>query len=175
MTVGVGVKWATAPIENLPEGAKVIRRRFRPREWGVALVRQGDRMQKYYLKITSGEHLTLMPAAALPAQVIKPRHQHQVTEGDPLNAGFVFPTPPFMGIPSEQVIIGFKPEWASAPIVNLPEGAKVVRRRFRPKMVGVAFVKQDNELREHSLALAQGDDLKLLVPSGLNRKEAARS
>jgi hypothetical protein len=175
MTVGVKKEWATAAIEDQPKGALVIRRRFRPKEWGIALVRQGGELQKYYLAITFGERLKLMPVESLPSPEVKPRRPSQVKEGDPLNAGFVFTTPSFMGIASERIIFGFKPEWATASIVNIPDGAKLVRRRFKPKTAAVAFVKLGNELREYSLGLAQGDDLKLVALSGLNRKESGFS
>jgi hypothetical protein len=71
----------------------------------------------------------------------------------------------------EPVAWGVRPEWATAPILNLTEGM-VVRRRFRNRKVGVAFVRCGNELRQHYLGLAEGG-LILLSLVGINRKEAA--
>jgi hypothetical protein len=52
MTIGVKLEWATARIEGLPIGGKVIRRCFRPKQVGVAFVKVGSEMRKYYLGIT---------------------------------------------------------------------------------------------------------------------------
>lgn len=75
-----------------------------------------------------------------------------------------------MTIMGEQLAFGVRPEWATAPITGVPEGAEVVRRRFRFRDVGVAFVKLNGTLSRHHLALAPGG-LKLLWPNAVNRKE----
>ncbi len=75
-----------------------------------------------------------------------------------------------MTILSKQVAFGVRPEWATAPIVNVPEGAEVVRRRFRFRDVGVAFVRCRGVISRHHLALAPGG-LELLWPNAVNRKE----
>ena len=70
----------------------------------------------------------------------------------------------------EQITWGVKPEWATDRIINIPPGGKVIRRRFRPKSVGVAFVKVGNEIRKYYIGQTlQG--LKLTGLVGINRKE----
>lgn len=73
---------------------------------------------------------------------------------------------------AEPITFGVKSEWATARITNIPAGAKVLRRRFRPKSVGVAFVQAGNEVRKYFIGL-DGDRLKLLALVGINAKEAA--
>jgi hypothetical protein len=74
-------------------------------------------------------------------------------------------------VAAEPVTFGVKASWATARITNLPAGAKVLRRRFRPKSVGVAFVQAGNEVRKYFLG-TDGDRLKLLALVGINAKEA---
>ena len=75
-----------------------------------------------------------------------------------------------MTITGETLAFVVRPEWATAPIANIPAGAEVVRRRFRFRDIGVAFVKLNGTLSRHHLALAPGG-LKLLWPNAVNRKE----
>ena len=70
----------------------------------------------------------------------------------------------------EKMTFGVKTEWATARIENLPAGSKVIRRRFRPKQVGVAFVRIGAEIRKYYLAITE-TGLKLNGLAGLNRKE----
>jgi hypothetical protein len=71
---------------------------------------------------------------------------------------------------------GVHPERMLAPILGLPEGAKVVRRRQRCKSVMEAFVKgADGSLARHYVGVKPNDDsLYLLWPVGLNKKEGAK-
>lgn len=70
----------------------------------------------------------------------------------------------------QQMTIGVKQEWATARIEGLPIGGRVIRRRFRPKSVGVAFVKVGFEMRQYFLAMTE-TGLKLHGLCGINRKE----
>lgn len=74
-------------------------------------------------------------------------------------------------VSGDKMTWGVKPEWATDRIINIPFGAKVIRRRFRPKQVGVAFVQHGQEMRKHYLGICDGG-LKLLAMVGLNRKES---
>jgi len=76
-------------------------------------------------------------------------------------------------ITGETLTFGVKAEWAVERITNLPEGAKVVRRCFRPRQAGVAFVKVGNELRKHYLRIGINGGLELSALVGLNKKEVA--
>ena len=73
----------------------------------------------------------------------------------------------------EPLTFGVKAEWSTDRIRNIPHGAKVLRRRFRPKCVGVAFVKAGNEVRKYYLRIAQGGGLELSSLVGINRREGA--
>lgn len=76
-----------------------------------------------------------------------------------------------MTIMGTKMTFGVKEEWATARILNLPIGAKVIRRRFRPCCVGVAFLKfGSNEMRQYYLAI-EPHGLKLHGLCGINRKE----
>ncbi len=70
---------------------------------------------------------------------------------------------------------GVKPERMLAPILGLPDGAKVVRRRQRCKSVMEAFVRgPGGTLARHFVGVKPGDaSLYLLWPVGANKKEAA--
>lgn len=65
---------------------------------------------------------------------------------------------------------GVKSEWATAPIADIPEGGRVLRRRMRPKSVAVAFVKVGDEIRKYYLAIT-ATGLKLNGLAGINRRE----
>lgn len=65
---------------------------------------------------------------------------------------------------------GVKAEWAIARIENIPAGCKVIRRRFRPKAAGVAFVQDGDQMRKHYLELTH-TGLRLGALVGINRKE----
>lgn len=66
---------------------------------------------------------------------------------------------------------GVKSEWLTCPILGVPDGATVVRRRLRNRSIGHAYVRHDNgSLVRHYLELAEGG-LKLGHPVGANRKE----
>ena len=90
--------------------------------------------------------------SATATALMQPRHNNVVVCGEPIT-------------------FGVKANWATARITNIPAGAKVLRRRFRPKSVGVAFVQAGNEVRKYFLGL-DGDSLKLLALVGINAKEA---
>jgi len=69
------------------------------------------------------------------------------------------------------ILIGVKPEWAAAPITNLPPDTVKVRRRFRRNSFGKAFVKTSTGIQEWVL-LADGDDgLRLGVLRGVNARQ----
>ena len=66
---------------------------------------------------------------------------------------------------------GIRPEWMTATIHDVPAGGQVVRRRFRARQVGVAFVKIGAEIRKYYLNLKPDGGLKLGTISAINRKE----
>lgn len=72
----------------------------------------------------------------------------------------------------ERVVFGVRPEWATAPIINVPAGARVLRRRFRSRGLGEAFVVHNGTVSQHVLGLTPLNELKLLPAKGLNKKEA---
>ncbi len=75
-----------------------------------------------------------------------------------------------VAIMGQQMTFGVKPEWATQRIDGIPEGGKIVRRCFRPKQIGVAFVKLGCEFRKYYIGMTP-DGLKLVGLAGLNRKE----
>lgn len=66
-----------------------------------------------------------------------------------------------------------RPERMLAPILGLPEGAKVVRRRQRCKSCMEAFVRlADGTLTRHFVGVKPDDQsLYLLHPVGANKRE----
>ena len=70
----------------------------------------------------------------------------------------------------QKMTIGIHQEWATARIENIPPGGKVIRRRFRHKQIGVAFVKCGHEIRKYYLAITE-HGLKLFGLAAINRKE----
>lgn len=69
---------------------------------------------------------------------------------------------------------GIKPEWVGVPIRGLEAGAKVVRRRFRARDAGVAFVKHvDGALSKHYLEICADGALQLGWEVGVNKRETA--
>ena len=69
----------------------------------------------------------------------------------------------------EPVTWGCNPDWCWQPIAGVPEGGMVVRRRFRVKQVGVAFVMISNQLRKYYL-FRTAHGLKLGPLVGINVK-----
>lgn len=72
-----------------------------------------------------------------------------------------------MTIMGQQVCWGIRPEFETAPIVNLPDGAVVVRRRFRMKDVGTAVVRVGDALQRWRLGVVPGG-LELMHMTGMN-------
>ena len=55
-----------------------------------------------------------------------------------------------------RVCWGVRDEWVSAPIVNLPKGAVVVKRKFRKHEIGTAYVRFNGEVSCWILVPAEG-------------------
>ena len=73
-----------------------------------------------------------------------------------------------MTIMGEQVCWGVRPEFETMPIVNVPPGAVVVRRRFRMRDVGRAFVRVGGALQQWRLGqVKQGLKLTHLIGSNV--------
>ena len=73
----------------------------------------------------------------------------------------------------ESVAWGVRPEFATMTILNVPAGATLLRRRFRPKSVGVAYVRsQDGAIQRYYLNV-EGKAFQLGALVGINKKEVS--
>ena len=70
-------------------------------------------------------------------------------------------------IMGESVVWGAKPEFFTVPIINLPPGATKVRRRFRMRAPGEAFVKEGDSVQRWRLSHVPGG-MKLCHMLGAN-------
>ena len=79
-----------------------------------------------------------------------------------------------MMIAAKQVAWGVKPEWATMPIEGVPQGAKVVKMRFRTRSFAVAIVHStvDRTTTRWSIGLTESGGLRLLYPLGINGRPA---
>lgn len=66
---------------------------------------------------------------------------------------------------------GFGIDYATAPIINVPQGAMVLRRRIRSNGIAKAFVKTPNGITQWILGPADNGELQLLFPTAANIKD----
>lgn len=79
-----------------------------------------------------------------------------------------------MIISGKPVAFGVKPEWAGMQIEGVPQGAKVVKTRFRTRSFAVAIVHStvDRTITRWSIGLTESGGLRLLHPLGINGRPA---
>ncbi len=69
------------------------------------------------------------------------------------------------------VCFGVKPEFACLPIANLPDDTISVKRKFRPKMAALAYIRRPHSVEEWVLAPDGNAALKLSFVRKINQRQ----